>query len=172
MLSTATSSTWRGMGYIRLYFAHGSPCDENKQPYHTGLVTAQVNNKDHAFCRTLGRRYQVCYWCIIHDSWKRHHHRHIEHKDTKSFRKTPGTKWTGTDGTSLDFVKWDGRTLAKQQRRKDTRFSSVEKRINTSMAMDFFVHKDIVNTVMECCPVSSRLITIRLRAVPFNITIV
>ena len=36
----------------------------------------------------------------------------------------------------------------------------------------FLVHKDIVNTVMKCCPVSSRLITIRLRAVPFNITIV
>ena len=36
----------------------------------------------------------------------------------------------------------------------------------------FFVHKDIVNTVVGCCPVSSRLITIRLRAVPFNITIV
>ena len=50
-------------------------------------------------------------------------------------------------------------------------FSSVEKRINTSMVLDF-VHKDIVNTVMECRPVSSRLITIRLRAVPFNITIV
>ena len=29
--------------------------------------------------------------------------------------------WTGTDGTSLDSVKWDGRTLAKQQQRKDTR---------------------------------------------------
>ena len=38
--------------------------------------------------------------------------------------------------------------------------------------MDVLVHKDIVNTVMECRPVSSRLITIRLRAVPFNITIV
>ena len=36
----------------------------------------------------------------------------------------------------------------------------------------FLVHRDIVNTVMGCCPVSSRLITIRLRAVPFNITIV
>ena len=36
----------------------------------------------------------------------------------------------------------------------------------------FHVHKDIVNTVMGCRPVSSRLITIRLRAVPFNITIV
>ena len=36
----------------------------------------------------------------------------------------------------------------------------------------FLVHKDIVNTVMGCRPVSSRLITIRLRAVPFNITIV
>ena len=29
-----------------------------------------------------------------------------------------------------------------------------------------------MNTVMGCRPVSSRLITIRLRAVPFNITIV
>ena len=30
----------------------------------------------------------------------------------------------------------------------------------------------MVNTVMGCCPVSSRLITICLRAVPFNMTIV
>ena len=36
----------------------------------------------------------------------------------------------------------------------------------------FLVRKDIVNTVMGYRPVSSRLITIRLRAVPFNITIV
>ena len=36
----------------------------------------------------------------------------------------------------------------------------------------FLVHKDIVNTVMGRRPVSSRLNTIRLRAVPFNITIV
>ena len=36
----------------------------------------------------------------------------------------------------------------------------------------FLVQKDIVNTVMGCRPVSSRLITIRLGAVPFNITIV
>ena len=36
----------------------------------------------------------------------------------------------------------------------------------------FLVHKDIVNTVMGCRSVSSRLIAIRLRAVPFNITVV
>ena len=36
----------------------------------------------------------------------------------------------------------------------------------------FLVHKDIVNIVMGCRPVSSRLITIRLRAVLLNITIV
>ncbi|XP_005096724.1 craniofacial development protein 2-like [Aplysia californica] len=35
-----------------------------------------------------------------------------------------------------------------------------------------FIHKDIVNTVMGCRPISSRLITIRFRAVPFNITII
>ena len=36
----------------------------------------------------------------------------------------------------------------------------------------FLVHKHIVNTVMGCHPISSRLITISLRAVPFNITVV
>ena len=36
----------------------------------------------------------------------------------------------------------------------------------------FLVHKDNVNTVMGCGPVSSKLITIGLRAVSFNITIV
>ena len=35
----------------------------------------------------------------------------------------------------------------------------------------FLVHVDIVIIFMRCRPVSSRLITIRLRAVPFNITI-
>ena len=38
--------------------------------------------------------------------------------------------------------------------------------------IEFLVHKGIMNTAMGCCPVSSRLIIIRLRAVPFNITIV
>ena len=35
----------------------------------------------------------------------------------------------------------------------------------------FLVDKDIANTVMGCCPVSSRLITIHLKAIPFNITV-
>ena len=38
--------------------------------------------------------------------------------------------------------------------------------------VEFLVHKDIANTAMGCRPISSRLITIRLRAVPFNITVV
>ena len=37
------------------------------------------------------------------------------------------------------------------------------------LGVGFLVHKDIMNTVMGCRPVSSRLITIHLRAVPFNI---
>ena len=36
----------------------------------------------------------------------------------------------------------------------------------------FLVHKDIVSTVKGCRPLSSRLITTRPRAVPFNVTIV
>ena len=66
MITTATCSTWRGMGSVRLYFARDLPCDENIQPYHTGSVAARVN-KDHAFRCTPGRRCEVCYWCIIED---------------------------------------------------------------------------------------------------------
>ena len=88
--STATCSTWRGMGSARLYFVRDSPCDDNTQPDHTGSVAARVN-KDRAFRRTPGRC-QVCYWCVIEDSRKRqHHHRHLEHKDTKSCGETSGT---------------------------------------------------------------------------------
>ena len=36
----------------------------------------------------------------------------------------------------------------------------------------FLVHKDVVDAVLGCRPVSSRLISIRLRAAPFNITII
>ena len=77
-----------GMGCVRLNLARDSPYDENKQSYHTGSVASRVF-KDRAFRRTPGRRCQVCYWCITEDSWKRH--RHMEHKDTKSYRKTPKT---------------------------------------------------------------------------------
>ena len=90
MNSMATCLTWRRMGSVRLCLAHDPPYDENKQPYHTGSVTAQ-GNRDRAFCHTPGQRCQAYYWCITEDLWKRHQHRHAEHKDTNSCRETPGT---------------------------------------------------------------------------------
>ena len=57
----------------------------------------------------------------------------------------------------------------KEERRK-VFFSGTEDKHEHGVG--FLVIKDIVNTVMGCRPVSSRLFTIRLRAVPFNITIV
>ena len=36
----------------------------------------------------------------------------------------------------------------------------------------FLVHKDIMNTVMGCRPISSRIITIRLNATPFNMIVI
>ena len=36
----------------------------------------------------------------------------------------------------------------------------------------FFVHKDVVDAVLGCLPVPSRLISIHLRAAAFNITII
>ena len=61
--------------------------------------------------------------------------------------------------------------MAKQQQRKDKVFF-IGKEDKHEHGVAFLVHKDIVNTVTECRPFSSRLITIRLRTVPFNITIV
>ena len=57
--STATCSTLGGIGSVGLHFARVSPCDDNKQPYQSGLVVARVN-EDRAFRRTPGRRCQVC----------------------------------------------------------------------------------------------------------------
>ena len=76
----------------------------------------------------------------------------------------------------MDSVRYDGGTLAKQLLRMDISFTSVAKTTDMKMGLVFFffffVHKDTVNTVMGCQPISSRLITIRLRATPFNITVV
>ena len=36
----------------------------------------------------------------------------------------------------------------------------------------FLVHKDIVKGIIGCRPISSRLMTVRMRASPFNITII
>ena len=69
--------------------------------------------------------------------------------------------------------------MAKQLQRKDTRVFSFSfsfffsgKEDKHEHGAGFLVYKDIANTVKGSRPVSSRLITIRLRADPFNITIV
>ena len=49
-------------------------------------------------------------------------------------------------------------------------FSGREDRLEHGVG--FLIHKDTVNAIMGCRPVSSRLITIRLKASPFNITII
>ena len=62
--------------------------------------------------------------------------------------------------------------MAKQQQRKDTRFFFSGKEDKHEHGVGFLVHENIVNTVVGCRPAPSRLIIIRLRAVPFNITMV
>ena len=109
MNSTATCSTWRGMGSVRLYFAQDLPCDDNTGPYHTGSVAAWVN-KVRAFRHTPGERCQVCYWCIIEYPMKRqHYHRHLEHKDTKSCRETSELKH------EMDRYRWNIRGLCEMK---------------------------------------------------------
>ena len=174
MNSTAMCSTWRGMGSVRLYFACDSPCDENKQPCHTGFVAARVN-KNRAFRRTPERRCQVCYWCIIK----------IRGRDnitigtwTPRILRAAGTLQDLTH--EMDRYRWNIRGLCEMRWKnfgetttdKGRKVFVSGKENKHDHGVGFLIHKDIVNTVMGCRPVSSRLTTIRLRAAPFNITIV
>ena len=181
MNSTATCSTRRGVVSARLYFARDSPCDENKQPHHTGSVAAGVK-KERAFHRTPERRCQVCYWCIIKDPWKRQHHQGIWNARTL---RAAGNLQELTH--EMDRYRWNVLVLCEmrwknfgetktEERNKVVGFVVVVffsgKEDKHEHGVGFLVHKDIVNTVTGCRPVSSRLITIHLRAVPFNIATV
>ena len=68
-----------------------------------------------------------------------------------------------------DRYRWNILGLWRNNNRRRTQGFLDDKHEN---CVGLLVHKDIVNTVMGCRPVSSRLTTIRLRAIPFNITIV
>ncbi|CAM4595985.1 unnamed protein product [Caretta caretta] len=48
-------------------------------------------------------------------------------------------------------------------------YSGEDKHVNS---VGFLLYKDIKNLVLGCCPISSRLLSIHLKAVPFNITVV
>ena len=67
-------------------------------------------------------------------------------------------------------VRWKNSGETATQDGHKLYFSGKEDRHENGVG--FLVHKDTVNTVMGCQPISSRLITIRLRATPFNITVV
>ena len=54
----------------------------------------------------------------------------------------------------------------------DTRFYFSREEGRHEYGVGFLVHKDVVDAILGCRPVSSRLISIRLRAAPFNITII
>ena len=121
-------------------------------------------NKDRAFRRTPGRSCQVCYRCINKDPWKRqYHHRHMEHKDTKSSRETSGTNTR--NGQVLINIprlcekRW--KNFGEITTEEGHKVCSMEKRINTSMVLDLlFTRSSIVNLVMSWdvaqSPASSR----------------
>ena len=66
-------------------------------------------------------------------------------------------------------MKYAGKTLVKHLLQKDT---SCGREDRHEHEVGFLIHKDTVNAIMGCRPASSRFITIRLKASPFNITII
>ena len=160
----------KGMGSIKLYLACDSPNDENKQPHHTGLVTAQVNK-----VYILGRRCQACYWFISEDSWKKqHHHRHMEHKDTKNCRETPGTN-TQNRQVQMEYpcTLWNEmEELWQRNNRGRTQGFLQWKEDKHEHDVGFLVHEDFINTVMGCRPLFQRAHQYLPEGSPININFI
>ena len=175
MNSMAMCSTWRGMGSVRLYFAQDSPCDDNTQTYHTGSVTARstrtspstvhqdggVKYATGAPSKILGRDN------ITIGTWNTRTLVRAAGKRQELTHKMDRYRW---NILGLSEMRWKNFGETTTEEGHKVFFSGKEDKHKHSVG--FLVHKDIVNTVMGCHPVSSRLITIRLRAVPFNIKIV
>ena len=97
----------------------------------------------------------------------------MEYKDTKSCGETPGTE------TRMDRYRWNifgickvrWKNFGETTEEGHTMFFSA-KEDKHEHGIGVLVYKDIVNTLRGCRPISSRLITIRMRAAPFNITVV
>ena len=166
------------MGSVRFHVMttsnHTIP-DDNTQPYHTGSVAArgQQGPRLPPFTRTeVSSMHQV------------NHQRFME--ETTSPQVTWNTRTLRAAGKLQELthkmdrytrnilglceMKWKNFGETTTEKGHKVFFSGKED--THEHGAGFLVHKDIVNTVMGCRPVSSRLITICLRAVPFNITIV
>ena len=160
------------MGSTRLYFAQDSPCDDNTQPYHTGSVAFRVN-KDHAFCQDGGVKYATGASSKIRG-------RDIITIGTWNTRTLRAAGKLQELTHEMDRYRWNILGLCEMRWKNFGEITTEEghkvffsgKEDKYEHGVGFLVHKEIVNTVIGCRPVSSRLITIRLRAVPFNITIV
>ena len=137
--STATCLALRGMGSARLYLpkthramtTHNHTITDRSPPGSTRTAPSAVHRGGGVNCATGASSKIRGRDNINIGTW-----------NTRTLR-TAGKLQELThemdryDRTSLGSVKCDGRTLAKQQQRKDTRLSSVEKRINTGMALNF-----------------------------------
>ena len=127
------------MGSARLYFAQDSPCDDNTQPNHTGSVTARVN-KDRAFAVHQDGGVK----CATGASSK------IRGRDNITIG-TWNTRTLGAAGKlqelthEMDRYRWNILGLCEMRwnnfgettTEEGHKVSSVEKMINTSMALDF-----------------------------------
>ena len=96
----------------------------------------------------------------------------MEHKDSKAAGKfqelTHEIDWYRWNILGFCEMRW--KNFGETTTVEGHKFFLSGKEDKHEHGVGFLVHKDIVVTVMECRLVSSRLITIRLRAIPFNIT--
>ena len=148
--------------------------DNQKRP-HTGSVIARVT-KDHTFCSHQGRGVK----CTTGVPNKMIHARSNTIIGTWNVRTLKNTGKLKELERELTRHNWNILGLCKSRLLKAGEKSMQEgHRLYWSGLEDtheqgvgFIVHMNTVNCVTTCCPISSRLITIRLRASPFNITII
>ena len=156
-----------------MYFARDSPYVENKQPYYAGSVAARGQQGPRLPPYTGGVKYVTDASSKIRGrdnitigTWNTRTLR-AAGKLQKLTHEMDRYRWKIL---GLCEMRW--KNFGKTTTEEGQKVSFSGKEDKHEHGVGFLVHKDIVKTVMGCCPVSSRLITIRLRVVPFNITII
>ena len=149
--------------------------DDNYNSVHTGSVVARNENRTFR-CWPSGRRWKACDWRTkIVTCQKQHHYRHLECEITDSSRKGWRTNsWNEEIPMEHPWTLWSTvrKKIGEMSTPEDHKLFSSGSEGRHEHGVGFLIHKDIVNAIMGCRPVSSQLIAIRLQASPLNITII
>ena len=170
------SLAWRAMGSAKRHCPRVTAWNVSQKEHYTGSVVAWVTKDCASGCTPGSCRWKVDYWCakkiirarinITIGTWNVRTLKDVG-KLEELQHEMKRYDWNILGLCESRLLKAGEKSTQEGHRL----FWSGQDNIY-EQGVGLLVHKNTVNCVTDCCPISNRLITIRLRAKPFNITII